>query len=464
MRNHGILVLMFVLFLQDIQSVGAETRRPFELFKAGESEAARRGFEAEFNAARSSGDKRRVWQAAMELAWFEDEISEHRKAIEHSNIALETASSLDDPFMIGRSLCWLGWAYSGLGLYPLAESFYQNAIEIGAPEGKIKHAHVWGLAQQELGAIRYKMGKVEEGRRLLLETYRYAQEHEVLAGVAEGGAHLAEIALQEGEYSQAEQFAKSAVTAARGCDCSQYNLSRARVVLLKTGLERARFDVPRGEELVKEVKSLMVDCERIKQPRCLAETKLLMSKLTAGDDFEKRYSLVQEAFEALSIAESELRGVAEAELGKMLLERQDSVLAEFYLKNGLQVSKDLFRKVDDAYITGELAHIDALKKNERARLEKLQQVVRDAKAARAWALALENEAQLAKALDDLGYTSLAIAALQGAGESAKQLIDANPVGSRERVHFQKLRTEYAEQQLELGLSISQEDAAPPIEE
>src|SRR5262249_44144684 len=154
-------------------------------------------------------------------------------------------------------------------------------------------------------------------KTLLEKTYRYASEHGIDAGVAEGGAHLAEIALSQGKYAQAEKLAKNAITAAGRCDCSPYNQTQARVVEAKAELERARFEPARISKVSEKLDILLADCERMQHKRCVAETKLMISKTLPAEQFEERYKLVQSAFETLANAESELRGLAEAEVGRV---------------------------------------------------------------------------------------------------------------------------------------------------
>ncbi len=435
----------------------------FELYRIGSVDEARAAFRAELDRAAMAKDKRMLWHAYMSVAWFEDEVSEHRNAIEHSNKALEIAAELNDPFMIGRSLCWLGWAYAGLGMYDAALAFYTNAAELGAPNGEIVHPHVWGLATQEIGAIKFKMGQTAEAKKYLKQTYTYATEHEIDVGIAEGGAHLAEIALAEGDYSNAEKFSKKAVDAAERCNCSPYNLTRARVVRAKAELERSRFEPTRIAKARDMFNDLLADCEKLEHKRCLAETKLLISKTLPADRFDERYTLVMSAFETLANAESELRGVAEVEAGRLFLETENVRLAELYVKNGIKVDESMLRKTDKAAAALTLAEIEGRLGNEPEKAAQLAEAIKAAKKNVALPLILEAELKLVELLDEQGYDRASLEEIDGALRSANRLIERNPAKSPERRHFEKVRLELSERRLKLGLAL-QREAPPPAPE
>lgn len=430
-----------LVFAQSSANLGAV----MGLYEQGDLDGAREKIEAELAQAKNENNDFNLWNALMTRAWLEDELSNHREALNYSNQALEIANKIDNHFAIGRSLCWLGWAYSHMGLYELSKSFYQNALEIGAPGGKIKYLNVWGLALQELGALKAKMGDLKDGRKDLDTAYNAAKEAGVDAGVAESGAHLAEISLLQGDLDSAIKFSKSAVKAGEQCHCSPYNLTRAKIVEIKVALAKIPQETDSLVQIKQKIELLQNECEKLGHIRCKAESKILLSKILPKDNFSERFNLVSSALEDLSNSEKELAGQAEAELGRVYLDQNNINLAEFYLKNGLQVSKELFRKVDAAYILTDLAKSDSLQQKDSEAIEKLIEATNTAKKSRAIDLAYHNQKELADKYKILGYYSLALKWNQEALESLNYLISKNKLKKeayeREKLSLIVLRTE-----------------------
>lgn len=451
----GLLIALLPLL------AAADGGDPLSLYQSGDLSGARSGFESALRLAEKSGNKQARWQALMAIAWFEDELSEHRKAIEHSNAALAIAKELQDSFRIGRSLAWLGWAYAGLGLYEMAEAFYTNAAELGAPGGEIRHVAVWGLATQELGALQCKMGRTGEGRTLLEKTYTYAAENGIDVGVAEGGAHLGEILLSVGQFQDAEKYAKAAVDAAERCNCSPYNLTRARLVLLKIRMERRRD----GDRLDADLEQLRADCERLKHIRCLAEAKLLQSKRLPPASIEQRTELVTSALESLATAESEIVSEAEIELGRVFLDANNASLAKFYSENGLRVSAEMLRKVDKAYMTRALADVHGASGDVANQIKALEETANAARETQQLPAVLEAETKLAELRSGSGYLLLAYEATTRAIDAASALISAN-AGAAEAKQFESIRLRLMEQQLDLALRLNEAESSdgggPPL--
>lgn len=448
------LLTRFALLISILPGASVAAPHPYELFEAGKIDEARTAFLDDLNRAQQSGNQRLVWTALMSLGWFEDELSNHRRAIEHSNRALEVASAIDDPFMLGRSLCWLGWAYAGLGMYDLALQFYDNALEIGAPGGKIVHVPVWGLALQEKGAILAKKGDLAGGRSLLEKSYGYALEHGVDIGVSEGGAHLAEIALQQGALDEAERFAAAAVEAARRCSCSVYNRLRAETVLLQVLHLRATADPTRAAELPERSEKLREECERLRQKRCIAEVKLIQSRMLPKQSFDERYQRVLAAFEILADAEHELRGAAEAELGRVFLDANKRELAALYLKNGLQLEESMFRKVSVAHISSDIAALAALEGDAQTKLRALLHAADEAERAGALPLLLDTERELVRTYRALGFTTQAATTAAHAVETAEMLEQKTAGPERELLARTKLEL------LELAVELAANQTPP----
>ncbi|MFN8390453.1 MAG: tetratricopeptide repeat protein [Bdellovibrionota bacterium] len=409
------LVATFALALNVVASlptrVEAQTTTvAVRLYEQGKVNEAEHAFAAALSAAEKGDSPNELWETLIGYAWFLDEIGEHRRAIELSNKALGIAAQSENKFMIGRSLSWLGWAYTGLGLYELALDFYRNAVDVAAPGGKIEIVNVWGLSTQEIGALHYKMGRTKEGRPYLEKALSVARELKVGPGIAEGAAHLAELSLTEGRYEEAESLAREAFSAGEKCEdgCTPYNTVHARVILAKVLFERAKLDPNRMADAQRAIRETLAAAEKAGLKRCVAESKLLLARSLPPPDFETRYALVTDAFDILATMESELRGTAESELGKLFLDNGETKLAEFYLKNGYRVNKELFRRIDNAFITSDEAVVSALNGDSQRSVKQLRKAFREAVDTKNLPAATEIAQKLSGTYLELGYATLAL--------------------------------------------------------
>ena len=379
--------------------------KAFELYQKGDTKAARKQYKKELNTFKNSSNLRVKWNVLMRMAWFEHEISEHKKALEHSEQALEVAKKINDPFMIGRSLTWIAWSYSSLGNYVLASFFYEEALAIGAPGGKIKIVPVWGLAKQELGNLFFKQGKLDKALKHLLITYEFAKKKNVLVGVSEGGAHLALVYLEKGDVSLAERHAREAVKASLRCNCSANNLSRARVALAKV-LWKKYGNGTRKFFTQKSIESALKTARKTKNMRYVAEALMLKSKFLDKSDAKEKRKIAKEAYEIL--IGSDLRGAAAANVGRMFLEDELTKKAKKYLELGLKVNKEMFRSIDNAYIESEIAEVHGLDKKQKKYFITLEKATADAKKIGQSLLVLKNSELLANDYSDAGFTKKAL--------------------------------------------------------
>ena len=74
--------------------------------------------------------------------------------------------------------------------------------------------------------------------------------------------------------------------------------------------------------------------EQVGDKRNLAEAQLVLSRSLPPDAHEERLALAQSASELLTATEADLRGRAEAELGRVLAEADQHALAHLYLESG----------------------------------------------------------------------------------------------------------------------------------
>jgi len=444
--------LLCILLVMGAHPGAASSSSSYELYRSGKVREARAKAQTELASAESQGSTALVWRHLMHVAWLEESVGEHRKSMQYATRALDLASTHGDPFMVGRSLCWLGWSATSLGLYPLALELYGDAIETATDGGSVIRPMIWGLATQETGSLLAKMGDLDKGAALIAETTDYARRNDILVGVAEGGAHLAAIALVRGDLEEADQRAEEALLASERCDCSAYNTNRARVILARVALERARANPKFRSEAEKKIRVALAHAQRVSDRRHIAESRLLLSYAIDADDLERRQDLVASAAEMLDQIESELRGTADAQLGALFLESDQLELAEVYLRGGFELNEELMRKVDNAYIMGDLATHAELTEGVQGALEILMEAAERAEEVGAWPLAADNQERVAENLHSLGFLSLSLHWSEKAIGSLERLLEtARDTELRDQLARRKLRLSQRMVEMDLAL-------------
>lgn len=422
-----------------------------ELLEKGELVAARKVVASEL----ANSNKASRWNTLMRAAWLEDVVSEHRKAIEYSNQALEVAAQENDNFKTGRSLCWLGWAYSRLGLYDLALQFLDNAVELSSKKGQIEIPMVWGLATQEIGAIYFKQGDTNGALNKLQSTYKLASELGVDTGIAEGGTYLAEIYLEQGNFGKAESFATAALEKIDSAGPDIHG--KAYIIASKIWLNKAKLDSIFHIQANKHIKSALDFCKRRKLPICQAEALILKSQTIPENNFNERHVLVAEAFEILANKESELRGLAEAELGRVYLENNDTKLAEFYIKNGIQVNKELFRKVDRAFLNKQLANLAEKNADSETQKKELVKTVDAALQSNLLPQALEAQIKLSEIHEKQGFYTASLQWSSDAQKTLQKIITENPT-QQENPTYQNRLVTLEERSVVLSIHIKRDNS------
>lgn len=441
------------------QDPAAEPLSSWELYRAGEVSRARELARRELAARQAQGQPVEIWAHLMHVAWLEESVGEHKAALGYANRALDQASEMGDAFRIGRSLCWIGWSYTSLGLYELALSFYARAIELATRGEQVAIVPVWGLASQETGAILARMGRLAEATERITETTEFARRRGIDVGVAEGGAHLAAIAIERGDLGGAESLAEEALSASLRCDCSAFNTARALTLVARVGVERAQRDPSFRGDAIDKVEHAIQYAQRYGDRRHIAVGRLLRSRLVDPDDFERRLELVASALELLTAMESELRGTAEAGLGSLFLERELDELAEGYLRNGLALNQELFRELDAAYVLADLAELDARRGDSERTLSRLGEAAAQAEKAGALPLLADTRERMADELHSLGFALLSQQWAELALETLEQLLALeHDEASRRVLLARKLRLSERVAAAELALRRS---AAPP---
>jgi tetratricopeptide (TPR) repeat protein len=439
----------------------AASKSSYELYNAGKTREALARAHTELNAALEADEPSQRWRHLMHVAWLEESTGNHKASFDLSKRAWELAIAEENSFRVGRSLCWLGWSVTSMGLYPLALEFYEAAIERAqAAGGRDKLTSVWGLATQEKGAVLARMGDLDAGAALIEETTEFAREHGILVGVAEGSAHLASIALQRGNWPEAIERADESLRAAEDCNCSAYNTNRARLVGARIALERARVDPKIATEAEARIRAALAHAEKVGDRRHVAEAKLLLSRVIDKRDIKARIALIESAAEALHEMKSEIRGNADGKLGALLLETDQLDLAGFHLASGLAVNQDLLRRLDAAYILGDLAELDIRANNPSEYLEKWMESADEAEASGAWPLAAESQEQVAEEMFRLGFWAFSRQWSERALDSLEQMLDgAEGRERRKSLEWRKLALQ--ERIVEIGIELDHSPAVLP---
>ena len=451
----GFISILFVPGLAVFGQAQVEEYLATQLYRAGKVEEARTEYEQQLVEGELSSNPEQLWQALMAIAWFHGEIGEYHQAIEHTNRSLEIAHSLKNPFFIGRSLCWLGMNYANMGLYELALDFYFKALELGAPGGEIKIVAVWGLAQQEIGAISFRMGDIAKARFYLEKTFAFAKSHQIPPGISEGGAHLAEIAITEGELPKAVSLAEAAVATAEKCGCSPQNLARARVMLAKAEVQRAQLQPELRQNAESLIKKSIETAEKTGNIRWQAEGYLLLSQFLPQEQIEERLTLIDNALTLLVNSESEIRGTAEAQLGRLYLENEQPKLAEFYLKQGYSINQELFRRVDNAYILADISDLLSFEGKHKQAWEKIFESTQEALAISNLPLALENQELMAAELETEGFYRLAYQWTESALETLQKL-NQKQISEASTLDLQQRKLPLRERQVRLAVHLVQD--------
>ncbi len=431
----------------------------YDAYRAGRIADARALARAELTAAEAAGADSAFWTQLMHVAWLDEAVGEHHAALQYANRALTIAHRIGEPYPIGRSLCWIGWSYTSLGLYELALEFYGRAIEIGTEkDGEVAIVPVWGLATQETGAIYARMGRLDEAAALIERTTDFARRRGIDVGVSEGGAHLAAIAIERGELGAAAELAEESLLASLRCDCSPTNTARALVVVARVAREQSRRNSKFRGDALDKARAALEYAGRHGNRRHIAEAKLLLSQTVDPDDFEQRVRLVSEAVELLTGTESELRGTAQADLGRLFLERDHIDVAEGYLRNGLEINRELFRRLDNAYVLADLAEVDSLRGNPGGSFEVWGEAAARAEESGAWPLLADTQERLSDALHKAGFASLSRAWTEEALDTIDRLL-ASERDEQARRTLLGRKLDLGERLAEIHLMLDRE--APP---
>lgn len=434
------------------------------LFREGKIAEAKLANQQLIKYALKKNDPNYLWQSYMYVAWVNSQIGDHKEALRLSNLALEVAQRfLKDPFHVGRSFCWLGWSYTYLGLYDLALHFYQKAAELGGKNGKIEVVHVWGLANQEIGALYARRGQFKKAKTYLEMTTNYARQNGIDVGVAEGGASLSEIAMLEGRLDDAESLGREAVVAGINCGCSPFNTGKAKVNYARALFEKSKLDPSLSDKAFRKINEALEFAKQHSDPFNTAASQILLSKALPADQFREKLDLAQSA--SYLLEGSELRGNASARLGELFLEQEQNDLADFYLKQGLEVNRALFRQIDNAYLLADIANLKGLEGQTKEELIKLVEASDKAALSGATLVSIESEQHLADRLFGLGYYSMALQWTKRAIDSSDDLLSKNKDNKvLETINLRKLELAQRRAELDLILKVPVDKESAPLQE
>lgn len=451
-------LIFFSLYFIGLSSISWSSQseelgeRAYRRFLRGEISAAQSDFEKALKIARSDQDPYATWNALINLGWFFDQRGHHLKALEYSNQALDISRNeipnigalgklrflftygfspiLDSTYVEGRSLSWIAWAYASMGRYEAAKALYERAVELGAPNGRIRHVMVWGLSTQELGWLMYKMGDYEAGKTKVLTAYDLASANGIDIGIAECGAILAEMELLSGNLTSALSFAEKAESAARRSDVTPFNIGSSLLIKARILSAMAQSDAKLKDAALQKVLELEKYALGHDLTKIYAYALVIHAQLLDGSDVASREPLLQKALELLTPGESELSGLFSSEYGRELaqLDGRSDELAKFYVERGIRLSNEMLRVVDKAQLTGNLASIEMKDGKLKAYLTSLKSSADAAIEAGQLPLAFEKSDQLSRELERSGYRRLALEWTERSYNEVNKLLTAATTG------------------------------------
>ena len=105
----------------------------------------------------------------------------------------------------------------------------------------------------------------------------------------------------------------------------------------------------------------------------------------------------------------------------------------------MQINRELFRKLDAAYILGDLAEIDLAANDSTAHLKKWMKSADQAVASGAWPLAAESQERVAEELFRLGFLNLSRHWSEEAAETIERMLEkADDAERRKELQWRKL--------------------------
>ena len=148
--------------------------------------------------------------------------------------------------------------------------------------------------------------------------------------------------------------------------------------------------------------------------------------------------------------ESELRGSAEASLGRVFLDNSKVELAEFYLKNGLKINQELFRKVANTHVNLSIAELEGLKGETKKELQTLSDTIDKALETNSLPVALKAQQKMIKSLKNAGFKKMAYERSNQAIELINKLIKKSQ-GTIKESEFRELYFEIYRERATLGV-------------
>lgn len=369
-----------------------------------------------------------LWQVLIAHSWILEIRGQYKESIEELNEALDIASKAGNPFHLGRTLSYLGWSFAAMGKYEAASKFYEEAINLssdgkGNPNNLVM---IWGLSTQELGSLYIKMGKPKEGRALVEKTTNFARQNKIATGVAEGGNRLAELALFEGNITEALALSEEAVVAAKECDCSPFNTTQALLIRAKAKWYAVKdISSEKWIDIRKEFEEVLTAARVAKIKPIEAEALFLLSQ-THPKDTHKRLELLESALSIMNQGDYELRGITASEAGRVYFEARAPELAAHYLKYGIKVTDEMMRAVDKSRMVEDQAILATMTGESKQEVELLLASVSEALRQEQIEDAVTRLEKLVIIYQKNGYLDNAAKASEQALPLIKKLLDAAP--------------------------------------
>jgi len=445
MRKNSLFLIVVALYFSFLSTLHCQ-QMPRDIMQAYQSDDITRAIELadrSVELSQKGTDQEGLWNSFMIRAFLKNTTGDFYGAIEDSEQALELAAKLSTGhpgsrrvrFFEGRSLCWLGWAYKNLGRYDAAEKFFKRAVELGKDGERILIPAVWGFGYQEIGIIALRRGNLKEARAILEETTNYASSHQIHVGVAEGGAALAQIALLQGRYSEAEALANQSVEAAITCGCSTYNQLIARLILAEASYAQ-RASRP-GQQILDLITQVEDDARSAGVQPVLARAMIMHSQLLPAKEFSKKSELLHEASDILRRIDSEYQAQGAQALGKHYLDTSYDSKARRYLERGLKISASMLQDIDHSMIRSDLAALEVLTGDTKSALVKLNGSLEVARQGNLLVEQLRLHQQIALIYEQENLTNLAVDHYQAALEVLASLLTVDASAETKQSYLQQ---------------------------
>lgn len=293
------------------------------------------------------------------LCWYFRQRGDFPRAMNHAYSAYLISHKKNFSYGLMKSLTYLGWNYTALGLLKAGKAHLFDAIELSSQgfiekkedekgnvyrvfkkskKSKVIHPMIWGLAAQELGHIHLIAGEIKKAKQIINTTYRFATLNKVDVGISESGNLLAKIELMEGNHTRALKIVERSLKAGRDCNCSPQNIAQSLVLKAEIIQKAPQLLKDKKEDaysLIQEAKNFALDKG---VDFYLAHALLLEVKNDKTMSFYEMEENLNKAIRIFDRASSPDQGLAFLEKAKVKIDDQELKVAHELIKKGIDLS------------------------------------------------------------------------------------------------------------------------------